>query len=260
MSDSQLVADQAKTQHAELLAEVKKYGASVDSLNSLRTMTNTMDGYVNELEDKNGTLLNGKNDNLRNAQINTYAIKRYNAHTRVISTFTAFCVCAIVILAVRNMGYIGSDTANLGISGLLVVGGIVMVYQIVDLAMRDNMDYDAYAWGTSTANQSPTVYEYNKAQFGKLSGTDLSAFGISTCADASCCGDGMQFDRKAGKCVIKETSMSSPELFTTIEESIHQRIPMGGKRTFDTVSLPLPQTNVTPLSTHTDCVSCVDYM
>ena len=247
-------AKNSKAREEELVAVVDQYGASVDTLNSLRSSTTSIQGLVDELGGKNERLVHNKDGKLRDAHMDTYTAKRYKAHSRAIFIFTMFCVCAIVVLAIRNMGYIGADTANLGIGGIAIVGGIAMVYQIVDLTMRDNMDYDAYAWNYNPNNHSPTVYEYNKAQFGKLSGTDLSAFGISTstCADASCCSDGTKFNSTLGKCEVAES-------FATIDESIRGKIHMGGKRSVDHVVLPSPPTNVTPLSTHTDCASCVNH-
>lgn len=237
----------------ELIASIDQYGASVDTLNSLKNSTKSIGGHVSALEEKNVRITNAKDRKLRDAHMDTYKAKRYKAHSRAIFIFTLFCVCVIVVLAIRNMGYIGTDTANLGIGGIMIVGGIAMVYQIVDLTMRDNMDYDAYAWN-GYVNQSPTVYEYNKAQFGKLSGTNLSAFGISTCADSSCCSDGTKFNSTLGKC---EVDMS--EGFTTIDESIKGKFHMGRKRSVDHVILPSPPSNVTPLSTHTDCASCTNH-
>jgi hypothetical protein len=248
----------------ELNASVDQYGASVDTLNSLRSSTKSIGGWSSELVAKNDNLINKKDGRLRDAHMDTYTAKRYKAHSRTIFIFTIFCVCAIVVLAIRNMGYIGTDTANLGIGGIAIVGGIAMVYQIVDLTMRDNMDYDAYAWNYNPNNHSPTVYEYNKAQFGKLSGTNLSAFGISTCADASCCGDGTTFDRKLGKCASDipgdGADRDTDEMFTTINESVKGKFHMGGKRSVDHVVLPSPPSNVTPLSTHTDCASCTNHV
>ena len=272
-ANAHALTETSGAQNEKLIASVDQYGASVDTLNSLRRSTDSIGGHVSALEEKNSRLINNKDGKLRDAHMDTYTAKRYKAHSRAISIFTVFCVCVIVVLSIRNMGYIGTDVANMGIGGILIVGGIAMVYQVVDLTMRDNMDYDAYAWNYDSKNQSPTVYQYNKKQLGKLSGTNLSAFGMSTCVDSACCGNGLKFDRTSGKCVIDESYIpnedgveesgveeSGGESFATIEESINGKFHMGGKRTTDHVMLPPPPTNVTPLSTHTDCASCTNHV
>jgi hypothetical protein len=257
------VSNSGSSNQQEILAAVGRYGAAVDTLNSLKYSQKHISGHSGALGEKNTKLVNEKNDNLREAQANIYDTKKYKAHAGVVRVFICICVAIIVILSVRNMEYIGTNTANIGIGGTLVVGGIVMVRHIADIAMRDNMDYDSYAWQYKSDNHDPSVYEHNKAQFGKMLGSNLSVLGgRKYCADSSCCGEGTSFDAQAGKCVEAgggddvEDEFAS---FTTIQESVGERIIPTVKHTIDRIQLPLPATDTTPLSTHTDCASCTNY-
>lgn len=235
----------------DYLNAIGRYGAAIDTLNSLKYSKEHISGHANALGEKNTDLINEKNDKLRDAHMSTYNQKKYKAQTDVVTIFIVICVCIILVLSIRNIGYIGTDTANIAIFITLVVGGIVLVGYILDIAMRDNMDYDAYSWQYSAENDEPSVYEYNRRGFNNLfnGGTDLSKKSSQECVGQACCGD--YFILQNGKCV--------PESFTTIQDSIGERIVPTNKHTIDQIQLPLPKTNVTPLSVHTDCGTCTNY-
>lgn len=247
--DVEVVAGVASADQEKILATIGRYGAAVDTLNSFKYSQKHVSGHASALDEKNSDLINDKNDNLRDAHMNTYNEKKYEAHTRVVTIFIVICICVILVLSIRNMEYIGTNTANIAISGILVVGGIVMVRHVTDIAMRDNMDYDAYSWQYNYKNNEPSVYEHNKRQFDKITGVKLSGSGEQqdTCVGAACCAEGRDFVN--GRC----------EGFTTIQESIGEHIVSTNNHTIDRIQLPLPNTNVTPLSIHTDCGTCTNH-
>ena len=178
----------------------------------------TLVGVVEEELDNAKANLNrltdAKNSKVRMAEINTYYGKRYSAHAGVMKILIMICVPLLILAILRKKNLVPANIAN-GISGLIIiVGAIVLIRRIWDLSMRDNMNYDEYQWEFDPAAQSPSVYQYDMAQLGKLGmaakaevGTiqdqaqDVaSSLGLG-CVGATCCSPGMTFDKTSEKCV-----------------------------------------------------------
>ena len=52
-----------------------------------------------------------------------------------------------------------------GISGIvIVVGGYFIIRRAINLASRNNMNFDEFDWSWDPDASDPTVYEYDKQQ------------------------------------------------------------------------------------------------
>ena len=245
-------------------AAVDSNSAVIDSLSAYGVTVDTIDSHVNDKKQRNDELQEKRFNTLRGAQFDTYQAKRYYEHSRVITTFIISIVCIIIVLTVRNIGFISTDVSAAIIGGISVISGIVLIYQIIDIMSRDNMDYDSYAWSFNPNNQEQTVYQYDKAQMGKMFGTQIgsitgstnsSSLGAGGCRNEECCGEGQNYDSATKKCRVNEEGFVD-------YNNLSQYTSLGVRSRpviIDTVSLKLPQTPVTPHIFHSDCAECVKY-
>ena len=178
------------------------------------TVVGVVEGELDNAKANLNKLTNAKNNKMRMTEINTYYGKRYNAHAGVMKILIMICIPLLILAILKKKNLIPSRIAN-GVSGfIIIVGAIILLRRIWDLSSRDNMNYDEYNWEFNPATQSPTVYQYDMAQFGKAAKatkTDVGnlqdeaqnvagSLGLG-CVGASCCSDGMTFDETSEKCI-----------------------------------------------------------
>lgn len=150
---------------------------------------NNAKGNINALRD-------AKNNKLRMVEINTYFSKRYEAHSDIMKAIIIICVPLLIlgILTSRNL-----IPGNLGaiLSGIVIV--IALFYigrKVVDVWMRDNMNYDEYNFAFNPKDMSPSVMEYDQAHIKGLK-TDMGG----SCIGQECCAAGTKWDETKSACV-----------------------------------------------------------
>lgn len=181
----------------------------VDQLTAVGIVENELNNakaHLNELEST-------KNNKMRMVEINTYYGKRYKAHTELIKKIILISLPLLILAILKKKDLIPSiipDAVIYGISGLIIlVGGYLILKDIVDIYSRDNMDYDAYNWSFNPEAAKPSVYEYDKAQLlgatnSIVDDAQTLAFGLGVgCVGANCCSEGMVYDENGKKCIAK---------------------------------------------------------
>lgn len=175
------------------------------------TAVKIVENELNKAKTQLNTMETNKQNKMRMVEINTYYGKRYKAHTQLIKKIV-FIAIPLIILAILNKQGLLSENIIYGLAVLiLVLGGFVVIKNIIDLSSRDNMDYDAYNWRFNPENVKPTVYEYDKAQLLGASIDDQSiSFGLGLdCYGSACCSDGMVYDKPTNKCIAMPMAAAS---------------------------------------------------
>jgi len=180
----------------DLVDQMTVVGVVEQQLNAAKTTLNTIKGTQQ-----------GK---MRMVEINTYYGKQYLAHTGVMKLIIMVCIPLLILAILRKKDIIPSNIAGILITIVMVVGGFLIIRRLIDLAQRDNMNYDEFDFFFDPASQDPTVWEYDKEQ---LEGTNImqdieddaqyvaDSMGLG-CIGENCCGDGMTYDSDTEKCVI----------------------------------------------------------
>ena len=202
------------------------------------TVVGIVEKELNNAKAHLNTLESSKHDKMRMVEINTYFGKRYKAHTQLIKKLIFISIPLIILAILKKKDLIPSiipESVIYGISGLIIlVGGLSLIRNIVDIYSRDNMEYDEYNWRFNPNSVKPTVYEYNKAQLlgvtDALSGAQTMALGLGLgCVGANCCSDGMTYDNVASKCIEKvaKETFSTGQLTKGVFNGTHDTVYMG---------------------------------
>ena len=81
---------------------------------------------------------------LRLVQNNTYYSKKYTDQAQLLLTLIILCIILIGIALLRRIEFIPSSIITMMIV-LVLFSGIIIVYRkIMDMSLRNNLDYDTY--------------------------------------------------------------------------------------------------------------------
>jgi len=115
-----------------------------------------MTGYVKEskdkLESRNLHLLQGLENNKKQTEIYTYYYKKNKTQLKILYSLM-FIIMVIISLSFLNMKFnlIMNDTLYVFLIGLISSGFVIYIcYQLYDVFMRDNINFDEYGNGLWT--------------------------------------------------------------------------------------------------------------
>jgi hypothetical protein len=155
------------------------------------------------------TLEEARFNKVRMAEINNYYSDKYGAQTNVMKTIVYFCIPILILGILMKKEFIPKNiaTALIGILvGLLI---IIVIFQAIDIARRNNMVFSEYDFPFNSDNVDLNGESNNDDQPKKR---DYSM----SCVGEACCPDGNDFgtlwDNNQKKCVTPsyETSQSEP--------------------------------------------------
>lgn len=167
----------------------------MDKIVVAKVMENQLTNMKNIMNEMNDI----KNNKLRMVEINTFYGKKYQAHTDLMKFIIKLCVILFILIFINKREYLPSSILNPLIILIVSLGLISIIYQVWDLSIRSNMDYDKYnypAMGSSASSSSS--YDNNKvfANFGSLDGWSI-------------CGDGTEFNYDKNQCIVKPAENAS---------------------------------------------------
>jgi hypothetical protein len=209
------------------------------SRNTLNDQIVAIDVIENELNNSKrrlNYLQEEKSNKLRLVGINTYYGKQYNAHKEVMKTVVYVCIPVLILTILANKGILPGQL-NLLLSGVIIIIGCILIgYQIIDLFNRDNMNFDEYNWYFNKNNIDTSLTSSSDSNF------DPWAMIPYTCIGAECCDDNNTYDSSQNKCIptaeynanqskiinissvsttkkVKESMMSMSDVFTKYASS-----------------------------------------
>jgi hypothetical protein len=170
------------------------------SRNTLNDQMVSIDIIENELNDSKRRLnyiQAEKYNKLRLVGINTYYGKQYNAHKEIMKTVVFVCIPVLILTILANKGILPGQL-NFLLSGIIIIiGSIIIGYQIIDLFNRDNMNFDEYDWYFNKKDASASSTSTDTSG----SSSDPWATIPSTCIGAECCNDNNTYDSTQNKCI-----------------------------------------------------------
>jgi hypothetical protein len=120
---------------------------SINTNNTLKEQNAIIDNIENELNEQKEKI-NKKNqefiNKLRLVQNNTYYSKKYTDQAQLLITLIILCIILIAISLLRKIEIIPTTLITLLIVLVLFIGIIIVYRKIMDMSLRNNLDYDTY--------------------------------------------------------------------------------------------------------------------
>jgi len=193
---------------------------------------------LNEAKKKLQRLESEKNNKIRLVQINDYYGEKYNEHG-ILMKYIIFMLIPIIIISVLfNRGFLPKFVFFFLLILITVIGSIFIVYRLVSIWSRDNMNYQEYLWSFNIKN-APTVIKKNGGNNDPW--LSASGLGIGMCVGSNCCTTGMTYDDNLDKCIPDKSTCSQKsktESFMndilTQKSSLHKKPDV----TLDTIVMP----------------------
>tara|TARA_Y100000816_G_C26029172_1_gene538684 strand:- start:288 stop:1055 length:768 start_codon:yes stop_codon:yes gene_type:complete len=105
----------------------------------------------------------------RQAEINTYYAKEYQARSGIMKILVLTCIPLLILLILKRFGILPDYVVNILSFTVFLIGLILFMWKAYDLSRRSNMNYDEYRFeimpDASSASNTETVYEYDKQQW-----------------------------------------------------------------------------------------------
>ena len=170
----------------------KDVSASRSTLDQEITALDIMENELNQAKITLNSINDQKQSKLRLVEINTYYGKQYNAHARLMKTIVAMCIPLMLLAVLANIGILPSRIYML-LAGVVIIIGIVLIgYQIIDMSNRSNMNWDEYNWKFN---------EKNAPSSDTTAPTNPWALPTLTCVGQACCTENSTYDSTLNKCV-----------------------------------------------------------
>jgi prefoldin subunit 5 len=171
-------------------------GALNSSVGTLKEQTSAIgivESELNRSKKRLEYLETEKNNKIRLVEINEYYGDKYAEHTNIMKIIIFTLIPIIVITIIYNYGILPSKIYYIVFIIIGVVGALYFWKAYASIIMRDNMNYDEYAWS----------FDPNSAPKGTGSDVDpwLTSGTLGTCVGEFCCSVGQTYDNKLNQCI-----------------------------------------------------------
>jgi hypothetical protein len=168
---------------------------SRDTLNEQLISVGVIETALNESKKRLNLLESEKNNKIRLVEINTYYSKQYNAHKEIMQTVVYICIPILILTILANKDIL-PRMLYVMLSGVIIIIGLLLIgYQIIDISNRDNMNFDEYNWYFDAKNANSSSTASGNSDFdpwAKLTGT---------CIGPECCISPATYDTIRNKCI-----------------------------------------------------------
>ena len=191
----------------------------VNDLTNLGIVESELNNAKKQIE----VLQTEKNNKLRMVEINKYYSLNYQNHSDVMKIIIVTCIPIIIVAALGNRELIPSWLTTILISLCLGAGLIAMFFKVKDLNFRDNMNYDAYNWGTPSGSSSSSKDE-NDDPFG-VEIVDKKWDDTFGCFGEDCCSEGTSWNSDTNRCETTNETMISGDLSKySLNDNVHETV------------------------------------
>lgn len=140
-------------------------GNLVSNINTSNTLT-SQELIIKNIEDelnKQKDKINKKNqefmNKLRLVQNNTYYSKKYTDQAQLLLTLIIICIILISISFLKRLEFIPTSLITILIVLVLFIGIIIIYRKIMDMSLRNNLDYDSYDFPFNKNNVNKDTME-----------------------------------------------------------------------------------------------------
>jgi hypothetical protein len=152
-----------------------------------------LDEHKKKLEQSNIDNENKK----RLIQVNTYYSTKYREWNKVMKLIIFICIPLLIVSILKKKQLI-PDKISMGLLfGILVFGGIYILYRISDLLIRDNFNFDEYKMPMNVDKDELDFNKYDNLMDSAKDLQDTSSY----CVGNACCSIGTTYDYTLHKCI-----------------------------------------------------------
>jgi hypothetical protein len=170
---------------------------SVGSLKEQAVAIEIVENELNTAKKRLELLEEEKNNKIRLVEINTYFGDRYAAHAQLMKIIIYTLIPVIILAFINSKGFLPNTIYYILLVIIAFIGAYFFWNQISSMIMRDNMNYQEYAWSfnpNSMSTGSPSTSD----PWGSLKG-------FGTCIGERCCSEGLVYDTNLNQCVPSKT-------------------------------------------------------
>jgi len=186
----------------------------VHSRETLRQETfaiSIIEKQLNEAKKKLQLLESEKNNKIRLIEINDYYGEKYSEHG-ILMKYIIFMLVPIIIISILfNKGFLPKILFYILLLLITVIGSVFIIYRIMSIWSRHNMNYQEYLWSFNIKNAPTVIIKNSGVSDPWLSNSSL---GIGTCIGSDCCTTDMIYDDKLDKCIPSKKEAFMNDIFT----------------------------------------------
>lgn len=171
---------------------------SIGSLKEQVVAIGIVENELNRAKKRLEVLEEEKNNKIRLVEINNYYGDKYAEHSQLMKIVIFLLVPVIILAFLNNKGILPNSIYYILIGIISFIGAYFFWMRMVSIWMRDNMNYQEYAW----------AFDANSAPGPSSSSSDpwASSSNFGTCIGDACCSGGLVYDASMNQCVTSTTS------------------------------------------------------
>ena len=176
---------------------------SIGSLKEQIVAIGIVENELNVAKRRLEVLEEENNNKIRLVEINSYFGDKYAEHSQLMK-IVIFTLLPVIILAFLNNKGILPNAIYYGLISIIsLIGAYYFWRRMVSIWMRDNMNYQEYAWAFDPNNTTTTTSSTTTDPWASTS----TSYG--TCVGDACCSNGLVYDTSMNQCVAPTTTTES---------------------------------------------------
>jgi len=176
---------------------------SVGTLKEQAVAIEIVEKELNKAKKRLEILEQERNNKIRLVEINTYFGDKYAEHSQLMKVIIFTLIPVIILAFINNKGFLPNTIYYILLVIISLIGAYFFWRRFTSIIMRDNMNYQEYAWS----------FNPDSVSTGSSTTTDpwQSDNNYGTCVGDSCCSDGLVYDSNLNQCVpdTKESFVNS---------------------------------------------------
>ena len=183
--------------------------SSVGTLQEQTTAINIVELELNQAKKRLEMLEAERNNKIRLVEINDYYGDRYAEHSQMMKIVIFVLVPVILLAFLNKKGFLPDKIYYVLVVIIAFIGGIFLWRRYASIIMRDNMNYQEYAWPFDPNSVSTTTSSSTSSD--PWATTTIPG----TCVGQRCCSDGLTWDANINQCIAAVTGTTTTTGTTT---------------------------------------------
>jgi len=181
------------TLYNQFLNSAASTSARTDNMKKMHKELDITKAYLDNMRSRHDGLI-------RMAEINTYYTKQYDAQANIMKSVVYICLPILIVSILRHYDMIPSSIAKIIFAIIVVIGLVVIMYKLQDMARRDNRYYDEYDFPFNESDVT-TSTPANSSQ-PLLSSMEMQCIGQECCPEGNT--HNAMWNKDLGQCIYAD--------------------------------------------------------
>lgn len=183
-------------------------------------LVQVMEADLNNKKKLQNSLATNRAEKMRMVEINTYYASKYSAQTEIMKMIIITCAPLLVITILSKKGIIPENIADIVMALVIIIGAGIVAVKFYDLAIRNNMNFEEYEWGSDPSSLPVTTDTTTSSQ--NSSNNLFDNILNNDCVGEKCCSEGMYYDVGKEQCLNGVRPVSLTEGFSPLWEDTNK--------------------------------------